>query len=104
MLMMYTQDIERDVNKLRELTKQVKSYVYLGYTMREMIKRLIDIRKGIGVIKSTFIKMKSIQHLNPKQITNKLKKRIVKCYAYSLLLYGAVMDPKQTDGRQNQCL
>ena len=37
--------------------------------------------------KSTFINMKSI--LTSKQITNKLKMRIARCYVYSILLYGS---------------
>ena len=65
----------------------MKSYVYLGHTITKDGKCDTEIRKRIGMAKSTFINMKSI--LTSKQITNKLKMRIVRCYVYSILLYGS---------------
>jgi hypothetical protein len=69
------------------ILEQVKSYVYLGHTITEDGKCDMEIRKRIGMAKSTFINMKSI--LTSKQITNKLKMRIARCYVYSILLYGS---------------
>jgi hypothetical protein len=68
------------------LLEQVKSFVYLGHTITEDDKRDTEIRKRICISKSTFINMKSF--LTSKQITNKLKMRIARCYVYSILLYG----------------
>ena len=65
----------------------MKSFVYLGHTITEDGKCDTEIRKRIGMAKSTFINMKSI--LTSKQITNKLKMRIARCYVYSILLYGS---------------
>ena len=65
----------------------MKSYEYLGHTITEDGKCDTEIRKRIGMAKSTFINMKSI--LISKQITNKLKLRIARCYVYSILLYGS---------------
>jgi hypothetical protein len=44
-------------------------------------------QEKVGMTKSTFINMKSI--LQSKQITNKLKMRIINCYVYSTLIFGA---------------
>ena len=74
------------------LLEHVKSYVYLGQTITEDGKCDTEIRKRIGDwyentdVKS-FTNMNSI--LTSKQITNKLKMRIARCYVYSILLYGS---------------
>jgi hypothetical protein len=67
------------------LLEHVKSYVYLGHTITEDGKCDREIRKRIGMAKSTFINMKSI--LTSKQITNKLKMRIA-IVMFTQLLYG----------------
>jgi hypothetical protein len=69
------------------MTTGTSDKLYLGHTITEDGKCDIEIRKRINTAKSTFINMKSI--LTSKQITNKLKMGIVKCYVDLILHYGA---------------
>jgi hypothetical protein len=47
----------------------------------------LEIKRRIGIAKNAANNMRKI--LTSKQITTKLKMRIVNCYIYSILLYGA---------------
>ena len=86
--------------KINNVTlEQVKSYVYLGHTITEDGRCEVEIKKRIGMAKNTFNKMKHF--LTSKQINNKLKMRIIKCYVFSTLLYASetwTMN-KQLEGR-----
>jgi hypothetical protein len=86
--------------KINNVTlEQVKSYVYLGHTITEDGRCEVEIKKRIGMAKNTFNKMKHL--LTSKQINNKLKMRIIKCYVFSTLLYASetwTMN-KQLEGR-----
>jgi hypothetical protein len=76
-----------NVNIHGETLQQVSSYLYLGHTITDDGRCDTEVKKRIGMAKSTFNDMKKI--LTSKQITNKLKMRIIKCYIYSTLMYGS---------------
>lgn len=70
-----------------EMLKQVKSYLYLGHLITEDGRCETEIKKRIGLAKNTFYNMKHL--LTSRQTNNKLKMRVIKCYIYPTLLYGA---------------
>ena len=70
-----------------EKLEQVESYSYLGHLITEDGRCEKEIKRRIGIAKNSFNNMKQI--FLSKQISVDLKKRMVKCYIYSTLLYGA---------------
>jgi hypothetical protein len=70
-----------------ERLEQVSSYTYLGHLMTEDGTSEKEIRKRIGIAKSTFKNMKNV--FTSKQISKALKMRLVKNYVYSTFQYGA---------------
>jgi hypothetical protein len=64
-----------------------KMFVCLRHAITENGNRDTVIRKRVQMAKGTYINIKSI--LTSKQITDKLKMRVIKFYVYSILLNGA---------------
>ena len=67
--------------------EQVTSFSYLGHIITDDGRSEAEIKKRIAMAKNAFNSMKSV--LTSREINNALKMRIVKCYVYSTLLYGA---------------
>lgn len=67
--------------------EQVNKFIYLGHLITEDGKSDADIKRRIEIAKSTFIKMSKT--LTCRKITLNTRKRLMKCYVWSTLLYGA---------------
>ena len=67
--------------------EQVTHFTYLGQEMTEDGRCETEIKRRIGIAKSTFSKMNKI--LTSKNIALDTRKRILQCYIWSTLLYGA---------------
>ena len=65
----------------------VKHYQYLGHMVTNDGRCETEVKRRIGMAKSTFNDMRKI--VTSKQITNKLNMRIIKCNIYSILMYGS---------------
>ena len=70
-----------------ENLEQVSSFVYLGHIITDDGRCEAEVKKRIGMAKNKFNNMRGI--LTTRQTTNTQKMRIIKCYIYSALLYGA---------------
>ncbi|XP_026687311.1 uncharacterized protein LOC113471983 [Diaphorina citri] len=66
---------------------KVSSYKYLGTWLHEDNNQTKEIRCRIEIARHAFIKMKKC--LCSRDINLKLRTRILKCYVFSTLLYGA---------------
>ena len=67
--------------------EQIGSFNYLGQTVRDDGRCVDDIKKRIEIAKTTFSKMKDI--LKSTKIPLNTRKRVLQCYVWSTLLYGA---------------
>ena len=67
--------------------EEVTSYTYLGQLLSSNGKNEDDIIRRISIARSTFNKMRST--LTNKSISFETRKRIMRCYIWSTLLYGA---------------
>ena len=67
--------------------EEVTSYTYLGQLLSSNGKNEDDIIQRISIARSTFNKMRST--LTNKSISFETRKRIIRCYIWSTLLYGA---------------
>ena len=67
--------------------EEVTSYTYLGQLLSSNGKNEDDIIRRISIASSTFNKMRST--LTNKSISSETRKRIMSCYIWSTLLYGA---------------
>ena len=67
--------------------QQVDRVVYLGYMATEDGKCDKEIKKRIGIARTTFESMAKI--LTSRNISIELRSHIAKCYIWSTLLYGA---------------
>ena len=67
--------------------EQVEHFKYLGQTVNQEGRSEQEIKIRIAKAKSTFISMRNI--LTSKDISLALRIRLVKCYIYPLVLYGA---------------
>ncbi|KAG1687297.1 putative uncharacterized transposon-derived protein F52C9.6 [Nymphon striatum] len=70
-----------------EAIKQTSSMVYLGHMVTEDGKNETEIKRRIGIAKDAFNNMANI--LTSRNLKTETKKRLVKCYIWSTLLYGA---------------
>ncbi|KAG1683509.1 Serine/threonine-protein kinase MRCK alpha [Nymphon striatum] len=70
-----------------EAIKQTSSMVYLGHMVTEDGKNETEIKRRIGIAKDAFNNMENI--LTSRNLKIGTKKRLVKCYIWSTLLYGA---------------
>ena len=87
-------DISRNENKPRVNIKvdrtaveQVGSFNYLGQTVSDDGRCVDEIKKRIEIAKTTFSKMKDVS--KSTKIPLNTTKRILQCYVWSTLLYGA---------------
>ena len=67
--------------------EEVGSFGYLGQTVSDDGRCVDEIKKRIGIAKNTFSKMKDV--LKSTKIPFNTRKRILQCYVWSTLLYGA---------------
>ena len=65
---------------------QVESFVYLGSTLTSDGRSDTEIKRRIGIAKKAFRGLGQV--LKNKQISLNTKKRILKCYVWSTLMYG----------------
>lgn len=70
-----------------EEIKKVDNFVYLGSVLNAHWDHTVEIKSRIEIARSTFTKMRPLLCCGDLSLTTKL--RIVKCYVYSVLLYGA---------------
>ena len=66
--------------------KQVKSYLYLGQMVTSDGRCDTEIKRRIGIAKSSFGKMKDA--LTSRRLNLSTRKRLLHCYVMSTLLYG----------------
>lgn len=74
------------INVNGQVLDQVSSFQYLGSTLAEDGRSTIEVNKRIAMAKNAFMKRKE---LLSKSLDLDLKKRIVKTFIWSVLLYGA---------------
>ena len=67
--------------------EQVKSFVYLGHLITDDGKCIQKIKRRIELARSIFAKMQSI--VSSRKLTIETRKRLIKCYVWSTMLYGA---------------
>ena len=67
--------------------EQVEHFKYLGQVVNQEGRSEQEIKIRIAQAKSNFIRMRNI--LTSKDITLALRIRLVKCYTYPIVLYGA---------------
>ena len=66
--------------------EQVENFDYLGSLLTTVCRCEKEIKKRIILAKKAFINKRNI--LTNKSISTKLKKRFIKTYVWSILLYG----------------
>lgn len=66
--------------------ERVSQYNYLGTIINELWDNSQEIRCRIGKAKSTFLSMRQV--FKSHSLSLEMKKRLLKCYVYSVLLYG----------------
>ena len=69
-----------------KILEQVKSFKYLGQIITDDGKCDTEVKSRIAMARNTFAKLKDV---NARILKLDLRKRIVKCYVISTLLYGA---------------
>ena len=70
-----------------ERIKQVETFKYLGSWFTSDAKSETDIKTKIGMAKTAFAALKHI--LTNRHITMKTKIRVLECYVWPVMLYGA---------------
>ena len=78
---------ERTIYIEEERIQQMKEMTYLGFMTKENGKYEREMKRGIGVVKSSCKKMQKV--LTSRSITISRRLRLNKCYIWSTLLYGA---------------
>jgi hypothetical protein len=81
-----TESIELISKGGNKLPEQVEHYEYLGSIINQDGRCIIKIRTRIAQAKSAFIKNKNLLYINNMSI--KIRKRFIKLYAWSVVLYG----------------
>ena len=66
--------------------EQVKAFTYLGQLMTEDGRSIDEVKRRIGIAKTTFMNMRNI--LTSMKLKTKTKIRLAKCYIWSTFLYG----------------
>ena len=74
------------INVDGEALDQVKSYQYLGQIVTDDGRCDTEIKRRIGIAKTSFVKMKDV--LTSKRMMLSTRKRLLHCYVMSTLLYG----------------
>ena len=70
----------------QELVKKVDQFTYLGSVMTADARCTTEIRRRIGIAKTAFRRMSSM--LTNRRISIETRKRAIKTYVWSTLLYG----------------
>ena len=68
------------------LIEQVTNMVYLGHMVSDNGKSDIEIKRRIEIARNAFISMSKV--LTSRDISIETRKRVVKCYIWSTILYG----------------
>ena len=68
------------------ILEQVQSFIYLGSLFSSNARCEKEIRRRIGIAKSSFTSMNKV--LTSRNIDMAVQIRILKCYVWSTLLYG----------------
>ena len=68
------------------ILKQVQSFIYLGCLISSDARCEKEIRRRIGIAKSSFTSMNKV--LTSRNIDMAVRIRVLKCYVWSTLLYG----------------
>lgn len=87
MLVSKTQQPPRQLTLNNQLIHQVDSYVYLGTLASSKWEQATEIRSRIEKARATFNSMKNL--FTNSSISLPLKIRLIKCYVFPVLLYGA---------------
>jgi hypothetical protein len=66
--------------------EQVESFNYLGSLLTSDGRCIKEVKRRIGIAKSTFNSMKKV--LTSREISMKVRIRVLKCYVWSTLFYG----------------
>ena len=66
--------------------ERVASYKYLGYQINEEWHLMQEFRCRIELSRSTFQKIRKI--LSGRDLSMRLRTRVLRCYVFSILLYG----------------
>jgi hypothetical protein len=67
--------------------ENVQQYIYLGQQMTDDGRCEVEIRRRIGIARSTFLTLKKLLTSRTLNISTRL--RLLKCYVWSTLLYGS---------------
>ena len=78
--------IETNITVNGEVLGQVKKYKYLGNVVTRDGRCVVEIRTRIAIVKNDFNKVKHLVTNRSKSIS--LRKRFIKSYVWSTLLYG----------------
>ena len=70
-----------------KILEQVKSFKYLGQIITDDGKLDTEVKSRIAMARNTFAKLKDV--VTARKLKLDLRKRIMKCYVISTLLYGA---------------
>lgn len=69
-----------------QVVQRVSKFTYLGCTLNEEWDHSQEIKCRIEKARAVFVKMKTL--LCSKDLSLQLKRRLISCYVYSVLLYG----------------
>ena len=86
MVISKNKELRADIEADEEILEQVEHFKYLGQIVNNEIKSDQEIIKRIAQAKSTFINMSDI--LLSKDISLKLRLKIINLYIYPIVLYG----------------
>ena len=86
MVVTKTENILANIEVENEILEQVDIFKYLGQLITPDAKNEKEVRARIAMAKGRFEKMSKL--FESKQLSTKLKLRMINCYIYSILLYG----------------
>ena len=90
-----------DVKIGREKVEQVTSFRYLGCIINENMKCEQEIKTRIVITKEAFRKKK---HVFCESLSKELRKRLIKCFVWSIVLYEAKMDITEERSKKTRSL
>ena len=83
-----TPDVRIVVNG--QVLEQIKKFKYLGQWITDDGRCECEIKNRIELAKSTFIKLRDV--LTSRKLHLEIRKRLVRCYVFSLFVYLRIMD------------
>ena len=69
------------------IIKQTKDFTYLGSVIADDGRSDTEIRQRIGMAKTAFVRMRTL--LSNMSLSIELRVRVLRCYVWSIFLYGA---------------